>query len=81
MKLTKRLKGTLIMMDSGWKLKRSHDGSWWMQNKGLETIWIHGRTNVHLLLKEGLIASDGYGFPTEKYHLTDKGKEFVNDNH
>ena len=79
MKLTKRLKEILIMMLAGWQLKRSHDGGWWIQNmKNLDVNWIHGRTNVYLLLNEGLIASDGDSFPTTKYHLTSKGYERIN---
>lgn len=82
MKLTKRLKEILIMMNDGWKLKISDGNGWWIQNiKDVsKVIWIHGRTNVHLLSREGLIESDGWHYPTEKYHLTNKGKEFINDN-
>jgi len=82
-KLTKKLIEILIFMNSGWELGISHAGSFgfWLQKggcgKGGEYKEIHGRTNIYKLKIEGLIASNGYGFPTEKYHLTDKGKLFL----
>lgn len=84
MQLSKRLREILIMMCAGWELGRSETwkGGWWLQKggcgKGGECRYIHGRTNVRLLVKEGLIALNKRSFPTTKYHLTSKGYERIN---
>lgn len=85
MKLTPKLKEILVLMKSGWQLGKSKALSchWWLQKdgcgKGGEAKIIDGRVRVINLWREKLIESDGYGFPTETYHLTEKGKRIVNE--
>lgn len=81
---SKKLEEILRLMNSGWELGCGHSGGYWLQKGGIgrggECIWIHGRTNVYLLRGEDLIAPYGKEFPTQKYHLTDKGKEYIYGN-
>jgi len=85
MKLSPKLIEILVLMNSGWELGRSNTSSlgWWLQKggigKGGETNEIHGRTNMYMLTNSKLIASNGYGFPTQKYYLTEEGKQFLKD--
>ena len=83
MKLNSKLIEILELMNSGWQLGNSGAcmRGWWLQKggcgKGGETKYLHGRTNVYELWTKKLIVSDGYNFPIEKYHLTEKGKKYI----
>jgi len=85
MKLTPKLIEILKLMNSGWQLglSKSCTGGWWLQKGGCgyggESKRFHGNVKIFELVKENLIKSDGYGFPTQTYHLTEKGKGFLNE--
>jgi len=75
----------LRLMAEGWELGHSTSGwgggPWgWLQKQGLgrggETISVRANT-AWALMRKGLIKSTGFGFPTERYVLSDKTRASV----
>lgn len=81
MKLSKKLIEILQLMNNKWQLGRGEDGKYWLQLNGIgrggKTKWLHGRTQIGKLLNLNFIESCGWSFPTTKYQLTDKGKQYL----